>query len=343
MKANNLPEGISIAGNDFLIIDNGKETKRVALDKTTEFFRGEIFGGGAAPYLQPYIRNRNIADNWYFLALVNQKRQQEYTAPGYNGYYGIDRWGQYNKTKLTISEDGVSLFYPGDADGGTYILGQPVEDFKALRGETMTLSLLVSSLSQGEIDLFVQFHEDYEGNVEGDITAEAGLLSVTFQVPMDAEMMLFGINAPNKNPCAFSPVAMKLELGPRQTLAHQDASGNWVLNDPPPNKALELLKCQRYFLRLPYNHLETVGTLTSVPTWLNLQIALPATMRLKNPTVTVTCALSCAKLTGNLLPSITNAQVSGANINIGFAYSGDVIFGYVYAGQAGYIDLDCNL
>lgn len=46
MKANNLPEGISIAGNDFLIIDNGKETKRVALDKTTEFFRGEIFGGG---------------------------------------------------------------------------------------------------------------------------------------------------------------------------------------------------------------------------------------------------------------------------------------------------------
>ncbi|MDE7262275.1 MAG: hypothetical protein K2N78_09505 [Oscillospiraceae bacterium] len=31
-----------------------------------------------------------------------------------------------------------------------------------------------------------------------------------------------------------------------QTLAHQDADGNWVLNDPPPNKALELAKCQRY-------------------------------------------------------------------------------------------------
>jgi len=31
-----------------------------------------------------------------------------------------------------------------------------------------------------------------------------------------------------------------------QTLAHKDASGNWVLNDPPPNKALELAKCQRY-------------------------------------------------------------------------------------------------
>ena len=42
-------------------------------------------------------------------------------------------------------------------------------------------------------------------------------------------------------------LAAKLELGPVQTLAHQDASGNWVLNDPPPDKALELLKCQRYY------------------------------------------------------------------------------------------------
>ena len=37
----------------------------------------------------------------------------------------------------------------------------------------------------------------------------------------------------------------KLELGPVQTLAHKDENGNWILNDPPPNKALELAKCQR--------------------------------------------------------------------------------------------------
>lgn len=42
-------------------------------------------------------------------------------------------------------------------------------------------------------------------------------------------------------------VAMKLELGSTQTLAHQDADGNWVLNDPPPNRALVLAKCQRYY------------------------------------------------------------------------------------------------
>ena len=40
-------------------------------------------------------------------------------------------------------------------------------------------------------------------------------------------------------------IAAKLELGPVQTLAHKEGD-TWVLNDPPPNKALELLKCQRY-------------------------------------------------------------------------------------------------
>ena len=40
--------------------------------------------------------------------------------------------------------------------------------------------------------------------------------------------------------------AAKLEPGPFQTLAHQEGS-KWVLNDPPPNYALELLKCQRHF------------------------------------------------------------------------------------------------
>ena len=39
--------------------------------------------------------------------------------------------------------------------------------------------------------------------------------------------------------------AAKLELGPVQTLAHKEGD-TWVLNDPPPNKALELAKCQRY-------------------------------------------------------------------------------------------------
>lgn len=41
-------------------------------------------------------------------------------------------------------------------------------------------------------------------------------------------------------------IAAKFELSDHQTLAHKEG-GNWILNDPPPNKALELAKCQRYY------------------------------------------------------------------------------------------------
>ena len=44
-------------------------------------------------------------------------------------------------------------------------------------------------------------------------------------------------------------VAAKLELGSQQTLAHQDADGNWVLNEIP-NYGEQLARCQRYFFRL---------------------------------------------------------------------------------------------
>lgn len=40
---------------------------------------------------------------------------------------------------------------------------------------------------------------------------------------------------------------MKLEFGEGQTFAHQEANGNWVLNDPTPNLALERLKCQEHY------------------------------------------------------------------------------------------------
>ena len=48
-------------------------------------------------------------------------------------------------------------------------------------------------------------------------------------------------------------MACKVELGPVQTLAHQDAEGNWILNDAPPNFQQELAKCQRYYLKTVSN------------------------------------------------------------------------------------------
>lgn len=81
-------------------------------------------------------------------------------------------------------------------------------------------------------------------------------------------------------------IAAKLELGPVQTLAHQDADGNWVLNDPPPNKALELLKCQRYQVVEVGGVSEMPGRTETNDTLFTLFIPTAIRMR-ANPTVTI--------------------------------------------------------
>lgn len=48
----------------------------------------------------------------------------------------------------------------------------------------------------------------------------------------------------------ISILAAKLELGSTQTLAHREGD-TWVLNDPLPDPALELLKCRKEFIALP--------------------------------------------------------------------------------------------
>lgn len=75
---------------------------------------------------------------------------------------------------------------------------------------------------------------------------------------------------------------VKLELGPVQTLAHKEGD-TWVLNDPPPDPALELLKCQRYFIRLVQHQLFPSTQIST--NYIDFLVPIPATMR-TNPTIT---------------------------------------------------------
>ena len=59
---------------------------------------------------------------------------------------------------------------------------------------------------------------------------------------INPRIRLFNISAATD----LSIIAMKLELGPTQTLAYQDEDGNWQLFETPDYGA-ELAKCQRYF------------------------------------------------------------------------------------------------
>jgi len=183
------------------------------------------------------VSNPNLLDNWYFINPINQHGVTTWTRG-----YGIDRW--YGEgLSATLESDGLSLERTGSAIA--FIQPWELERIKKLIGKTLTLSLLTTtSLSY----CVFQIAQDESGvcktiqiaNVVADleifgswINSSAGIYQMARIVPKL-----------NKR---ITLIAAKLELGSAQTLAHQDTEGNWVLNDAPPDKTLELLKCQRYY------------------------------------------------------------------------------------------------
>ena len=85
-------------------------------------------------------------------------------------------------------------------------------------------------------------------------------------------------------------VAAKLELGSQQTLAHQDADGNWVLNEIP-NYGEQLRRCQRYYYRDTFDiGMDAAGVYGNQN---RAMLFFPQTMRTR-PSVTVTPATGYA-------------------------------------------------
>ncbi len=168
----------------------------------------------------------NLLDNWYFADPVNQRGQMEYT----NGYT-IDRWRSYVGTPLvTLTADGIQLT-AGD-------WGQPISQ-AALVPAVYTCSVL---LTGNKLITLTMDTTDGVARSQQVVDQETGfVLSFAYKWTTDAHLFYL-----NSNSSTNKAVAAKLELCPIQTLAHQNADGAWVLNDPPPNRALELLKCQRY-------------------------------------------------------------------------------------------------
>ena len=158
---------------------------------------------------------------------------------GYTGIgaYSIDRWyrGYTNHAALIIHDGYVEM--NGDANA-EFI--QRIQHL--LLGETVTASVLLEdnqlawvtgklpSTYNGEY-----FHTGITVGVPNsngmhlELSYYNGLLRYNFVCPVGSKAKI---------------VATKLELGTTQTLAHQDADGNWVLNEIP-NRAEQLLKCSQ--------------------------------------------------------------------------------------------------
>lgn len=181
--------------------------------------------------LAPQLSNPNLLDNWYFGNPVNQRGQTSYTGVG----YGIDRWIRNGGGDTLLNDGYITLLgYGNNLDQIT-----DTAVYKQLRGKIVTISVL----GRGYFSIVAEdYANSYKAKYVNSVEFTIGSLALT--VRSDADRLIFHIQPQDGNPCDI--IAVKLELGSQQTLAHQDANGNWVLNEIP-DYGEQLRRCQRYF------------------------------------------------------------------------------------------------
>lgn len=211
---------------------------------------------------------------------------------GYVGaVHGMDRWRLRNSgSTIQINEDCVSVI----GNGG---IRQFIENWKILIGKQVTLSLLTKDALYTATNVYTETATTYLVGTAFGLNFGGGRVDVFTREGFASSRDM---------------IAMKLELGDTQTLAYQDENGNWVLNDPPPNKASELAKCQRYYINLD-------GSFGSVVPGANLgniqaaifDVPVPVTMR-ATPTITDVRDFGICLVNGTWYP-ITNMNVDTAH------------------------------
>lgn len=253
------PDAVTVAGGGEIEMEEslgeGPHTFEFTADDETAVSAAQVSYDGAASGLEAEtvqgaldrlssikvdvgrVSNANLLDNWYFVDPINQRGQTEYI-----GFvYTIDRWVTEGAT-IKVGDDGLQLENP--SEGAV----QFVTNFEASRlidNQVYTASLLAKDLI-GSGTMVIQYREGAFTYLLSAPLSD-GLISVSGNLSTSGVNLLGYMIVLHPN-SSVKLIAAKLELGPVQTLAHKEGD-TWMLNDPPPNKALELAKCQRYYLK----------------------------------------------------------------------------------------------
>ena len=265
----------------------------------------------------------NLLDNWYFGNPVNQRGQTEYTAAGYT----VDRWAKTTTTgTVVIEDDGILL----DNTNGTSILY-----FTQYIEQNLDATASVSFLA-GTALTSIPFGEQK--------TLEWGKFNTGLAASNQRQFVQFLINAGR----SLKVKAVKLELGEGQTLAHQDADGNWVFNGIP-NYAEELAKCQRYFYAVRTTGNNMLATaIANTTTNLLFAMPLPVPMR-ANPAASYSNLLysksggSAGSAPSSVSPiSTINNETAIRTLMLGGSFTVGTPYALILA-DGGYLYLDANL
>lgn len=255
--------------------------------------------------------NENLLDNWYFVGggsqqgggqfPINQRGQRSYTG---TAVYGIDRWklSQGTTETVNIESNGISI-----STLATFV--QAFENLGLQNGETITLSAVIDGV-------LISGSTTYNASSSYISVVEADGFRLAID-PQNKYFQLFNSSGTSENLIQ----AVKLEKGYLSTLARKDESGNWVLNDPPPNFEQELAKCQRYYIALNGFGWIGSGQVDGGGVGGQFFIPLPVTMRKVVPTI----AGNFRVYNSSNSIQVTNVVATGGSsngINGGFSISG---------------------
>lgn len=177
---------------------------------------------------------QNLLINPFFT--VNQRGSTTYaiTKPAYT----LDGWKTSGDTKA--GEVVVGQRYAKLTNtSGTLGLGQFVEDYGALAGETVTLSMAVDILS-GSYHLGLN---DGTGQA-GEVLSQKGLQVYALTATLSDSPSQLWCQLISEGAASCRIFAAKLEVGDHQTLAIQGGDGTWQLTQQPNPE--EILRCYRY-------------------------------------------------------------------------------------------------
>lgn len=159
-----------------------------------------------------------------------------------NSGYGIDRWFLSNTDgMILIQDDGLNITLDKRCN---YSQRLPI----SLSGKTVTFSILAENIVGPAYISIRKYNFEWFGDVSR-IPIHDGLTTITYTIPAESadNRMVCISNIDDVSQVSAKVKAVKLELGPTQTLAHQE-NGQWVLNEIP-EYGEQLRRCQRYYYK----------------------------------------------------------------------------------------------
>ena len=248
VEAATLVEGAVKYNTTQTLTDAQKQQARDNIGAPAPYTAGDniaISGSVIATKVQPC--SRNLLDNWYFGAPVNQRGKTVYSGAG----YGIDRWKAEAVTpNVTTIKDGYIEL------SQNALISQLLEEPYSLCGKQVTVSALTTTglysataTVPSKEELSAITTDETIGvsyfAVNGNST---GYVCLQHSKEHTTKVMLRAYSG-----YTVGVIAVKLELGSQQTLAHQE-NGVWVLNELP-DYGDELTKCMRYLqiISTPYD------------------------------------------------------------------------------------------